>query len=150
MKRHIAALPLLMLNLAACAAFLALRPPAIPVLEERERMRHSPGDIFLISGDAYTFVANRPLRSWSAWHGGEEFWVKAIEVLNFPALAVGKSAGDLWSNYASPRGIGSVAGDSWVRAYVYVIVSSLQWALIGAFVAPAVTRRRARHPVHAS
>jgi hypothetical protein len=150
MKRYIIVFSLLALNLAGCVAFLLVRAPGIPFIEERERMRRSPGDIFLISGDAYTFIANRPLRSWNTWHGGEELWVRTIEVLNFPSVLIAKVAGDTWSIYASSRAIGSFVGDSWVRAGVYLVISSLQWVLIGAFVVPAMTRRGAGHRVSTS
>ena len=69
MKRRNAIVVLVLLNVLACAAFVLFRPAGIPFLAERERMRRNPGDMFLISGDAYMFVANRPLRQWEDWHG---------------------------------------------------------------------------------
>ena len=62
--------------------------------------------------------------------------------MNFPAIASAKAGGDAWARYASSKGIGSFEADTWLRGYVYLLVSSFQWAAIGAFVLPAMRRRR--------
>jgi len=79
---------LVSLHLVACAFFLALRDPGISFLAEREHARKEFGRFFIVSGGPYTFVAERPLYSWSEWHGGEETWVKVLEVANLPSIVL--------------------------------------------------------------
>ena len=77
---------LVSLHLVACALFLVLREPGITFLEERQRERQESGYFFMMSSDPYMFIAERPLYQWSAWHGGEDPWVKFLEIANLPSL----------------------------------------------------------------
>jgi hypothetical protein len=122
------------LNLIACAVFLIVRPPMTELLEERDAALRN-GSISVNSADPFMFIAERPLREWNEWHGGEARWVKVIEVLNAPSLAAMRALGDRWSRFARARDIGSLRGDSWVMAWTYLVLSSVQWLLIGAVIA---------------
>ncbi len=135
------ALILVLLNLLPCIAFLALRPANIPFIEERERARQTPGDVFGTSGDALMFIAGRPLRQWDRWHGGEVLWIKITEIINLPSLRSTKYFGDAWSSYAAAHGLGSFTGDTWIRAYIYLFISSVQWFLLGVVISTLIRRR---------
>lgn len=133
-------------NLVVCFVFLMARPPAIEMIEEREAGRRR--DVMVIvrsSGEPWMFIAERPLRQWNEWHGGEQTWVKVAEVLNGVPLLVTKKVGERWSDWSSARSIGSFRSDTWVRAWLYLTLSSLQWLTIGAVAARLVERRRAKH-----
>jgi hypothetical protein len=135
-----------LVNLLACVFFLVFRPAGISSIEERELMRREPGMFFVNSADPRTFVAERPLYQWNEWHGGEATWVKVVETLNYPALTGAEVLTDIWSAYAAPRSIGSFRGDTWVRAWLYLALSSAQWLIVGAVAAWFFGRRRANRP----
>ena len=124
------------INLIACFAFVATREPATELIKEREEARRV-GAFTLSSADPYMIIAERPLRNWSRWHGGESTWVKVAEVLNGPALLLTKRIGDWWAW----RATNSYERESWTRAYVFIILSSLQWLALGAIAAKIVARR---------
>jgi hypothetical protein len=124
-----------LVNVFACVLFLFLRPAGISFVEERELMRREPGMFFVNSADPLTFVAERPLYQWNEWHSGEATWVKITEVLNWPALTGARALTGVWTHYAAPRGIGSFSGDTWVLAWLYLVLSSVQWLIFGAAVA---------------
>ncbi len=127
-------------NWVACVAFIVSRPPMTALLDERDAARRSES-IVLSSADPMMFIAERPLRQWNEWHGGESRWVKAVEVLNFPSLVATKAAIDRWSRFERLRGIGSSRSDSWVMAWAYLVLSSLQWFFIGMLIARLTTGR---------
>lgn len=132
-------------NWIVCFVFVMTRPSATEMIEEREtgRRRH----VMVIagsSGEPWMFIAERPLRQWNDWHGGEEPWVKVAEVLNGVPLVVTKKFGELWSDWSSARRIGSFRSDTWMRAWLYLIVSSTQWLGVGAVAARLVEWRRER------
>jgi hypothetical protein len=94
---------LVTLHLMACAGFLAFRNPGISFLAERERERREWGYFFMNSADPYMFIAERPLYNWSEWHGGEETWVKALEVINLPSILLTATVGGIVvAMYRSP------------------------------------------------
>jgi hypothetical protein len=132
----------LVVNLIACAAFLMVRPEATSLIEERERAEQM-GAFSLSSSDPYMLIAGRPLRQWNEWHGGEAVWVKVIEVANGPAVLVAKFSGDLWGAEHSFSGQPTYRRKSWMRAYVFLIVSSVQWLLIGLALARLTKQHRA-------
>lgn len=131
----------LIMNLVVCAVFVLTRPPATALIEERDRARQSGGFV-VSSGDPYMLIAERPLKQWNEWHGGEATWVKIAEVLNGPALVATKYLGDRWLNSREARGAGSHGGDSWLRAYMFLALSSLQWLIVGAIAAGLIWRGR--------
>lgn len=141
-------------NLAVCFVFLMARPPANEMIEEREAGRRR--DVMVIvssSSEPWMFIAERPLRQWNEWHGGEQTWVKVAEVLNGMPLFVTKKVGERWSDWSSARSIGSFRSDTWARAWVYLTLSSLQWLIIGAVAAWLVERRRTKDgapPTHSA
>lgn len=139
--RRVLILAAFVANLIACAAFLIARRPMTDLLEERDAARRS-GSIVVSSSDPMMFVAERPLRQWNEWHGGEARWVKIIEVLNSPSLIATKVLGDRWSQFARAHDIGSLRGDTWVMAWIYLVVSSMQWLLIGVVIARLTKPRR--------
>jgi hypothetical protein len=132
----------LVVNLIACAAFLIVRPEATSLIEERERAEQN-GTLSLSSSDPYMLIAGRPLRQWNEWHGGESAWVKVIEVANGPAVFAAKRFGDRWSAQHVFDGQPAYGRQSWVRAYFFLIVSSVQWLLIGLALARLTRPRRA-------
>lgn len=132
-------------NWIVCAVFLIARPPATEMIKEREAGRRR--DVMVIvrsSGEPWMFIAERPLRQWNEWHGGEATWVKVAEVLNGVPLVVTKKLGERWSDWSSARSIGSFRSDTWVRAWLYFVVSSAQWLIVGSAVAWVVGRRRGK------
>lgn len=131
----------LLLNLIVCTLFVLTRPPATSLIEERQRAREAGGFV-VSSGDPYMLIAERPLKQWNEWHGGESAWVKVAEILNAPALVVTKRFGDEWLNRREARGLGSHRADSWRRAYLFLFLSSAQWLLVGTLVARLIWRRR--------
>src|SRR5947207_770139 len=121
------------INCIACMVFLLVRPPASSLIEDRESAQ-AVGALSLSSADPYMLIAERPLRQWNTWHGGESTWVKIIEVLNGPAVIAAKHFGDEWAGNHAFSGIPTYRRESWVRAYVFVIASSLQWLLVGMLI----------------
>ena len=124
------------INLIVCVVFVATRPPATELLRAREEARRA-GAFSLSSADPYMIIAERPLRNWSEWHGGESTWVKVAEVLNGPALLVTKRVGDSWSWRSSA----SYERDSWMSAYLFLALSSVQWLIVGWIIAKLLDRR---------
>jgi hypothetical protein len=127
-------------NLIACAAFLVARAPATALIEDRERTQQL-GSLAVSSSDPYMLIAERPLRQWNAWHGDEVIWVKIVEVLDGPALIVTKKIGDRWAAIRAFSGTATYRRESWFRAYVFVIASSVQWLLLGLLIGQLMMRR---------
>ena len=90
-SRKLVSVALVLAHLVACGAFLAAREPGISFLAEREAAYKEPGRFFFTSGDPYVYMAERPLRNWSRWHGGEEMWVKVLMIINLPSLILTSS-----------------------------------------------------------
>jgi hypothetical protein len=122
------------LNWLICAVFMIARPPATALLDEREHAQQM-GAFTVSSGDPFMFIAERPLYQWNEWHGGEATWVKVSEVLNGPALMAAKIFGDTWSVGTAFSGALTYRRESWVRAHLFLFVSSLQWLIFGAVAA---------------
>ena len=116
------------------------------MIEDREAGRRR--DVMVIvrsSGEPWMFIAARPLWQWNEWHGGEETSVKVVEVLNGVPLFITKEIGERWSDWSSARGVGSFRSDSWVRAWFYLILSSVQWLIVGIVAAKFIERRRSKN-----
>jgi hypothetical protein len=139
MRRVLIYTPLL-LNLVACLTFLTIREPAKELIAGREHAQQL-GTLTVSSGDPYMLIAERPLRQWNEWHGGEVLWIKVVEVLNGPALVATKALGDRWTASHAFRGVPTYGRDSWIRAYAFLIASSLQWLVVGALIGVIVKRR---------
>ncbi len=137
-------LPLILvtLHVAACIAFLALREPRIAFLAERERERREAGYFFIISRDPYTFIAERPLYTWNEFHGGEETWVKALEVVNLPSIFVTATLGGAVIAIYRFTGYGDYPTDTWIRAFLFFAFSLAQWWTIGQAIDTALRRMR--------
>jgi hypothetical protein len=133
MRRSIIFLPLL-LNAAVCIVFLVARPPATELIEKREQAERAHG-VSDSSSDPYMLIAERPLRQWNAWHGGESLWVKTLEVVNWPAVVAAKRVGDKWAGDHAFSGAATYRRESWIRAYAFAITSALQWLLVGIAIA---------------
>ena len=128
-------------NLAACALFVMLRPPASPdYIADVAAARAESA--FVINSGISGMVACRLLYPWSRWHGGEALGVKVLEVANAPAVAV-TVAGALVGELGLARQF-SVCGWSWLLAGVFVTTSSVQWWMVGA--AAEHVMRRIRRP----
>jgi hypothetical protein len=127
------------INLAGCALFVALRPPApAEYLTELDEARRAGG--FVLSSTVSGMVACRPLYPWNEWHGGEASSVKLVEIANAPALAM--TVG-IWlvGEISFARGSPACAW-SWVLAAVFAVAASAQWWLIGMAVDAARHRLR--------
>jgi hypothetical protein len=122
---------LVSLHLVACASFFVLRQPGIKFLAERERARREAGRFFIVSGGPYTFIAERPLYDWSEWHGGEETWVKFLEVANLPSIVLTATVGGIVIAAYRFTGYGDFSSDTWFRAYIFLFFSVAQWWLVG-------------------
>jgi hypothetical protein len=134
MKRIAVVLTPFLLNTLFCGIFMFVRPEATSLMEERERAQRS-GMVSLSSGDPYMLIAGRPLRQWNEWHGGESVWVKIYAVLNGPAVIAAKRLGDRWDAEHAFSGTPTYRHASWLRAYIFAGVSSVQWLLIGVVIA---------------
>lgn len=133
---------LVSLHLVACAFFLVLRQPGITHLAERERERKESGYFFLSSADPYMFIAERPLNNWSPWHGGEDTWVKLLEIANLPSLVLTAIFGGIAIEAYRSTGSGDFSTDTWLRAYVFLAFSIVQWWLVGRRLAKSVYMAR--------
>ena len=141
MTRPIVALAPLVLNALAYTMFMLTRPPATALIEERERAERA-GGMAMSSADPYMLIAERPLKQWNEWHGGEDAWVKLLEVLNGPAVMVAKMVGDRWARDHALSGMPTARRESWIRAYAFATVACLQWLLIGLLTDLWMNRRR--------
>ena len=121
------ALALLVANYIAFALFLVLRPPRAEHLRELDRASAS-GMFLMSSAEPITHMAARPLTKWSRWHGGERWWVKVIEVANFPALI---AAGALTPVVRPIVGASPYYGASYVRAVLFLLFATIQWLVLG-------------------
>jgi hypothetical protein len=135
--RIIIGLTPLALNCVICAVFIAVRQPASSLIEDRERAEQTR-EIVVSSADPYMLIAERPLRQWNRWHGGEATWVKIAEVLNGPALIVTKRVGDRWIGEHAFSGTQMYRRESWQRAYIFAAASSVQWLIVGLLIARLV------------
>jgi hypothetical protein len=116
-------------NWGLFAAFMVVRDPHIDREYELDASRDGSTIMFRESGDALTHIAGRPLYSWRSWHAGEPFWIKAIEIFNAPALAVAhRSAPSLTDSLFEVR---SYYLETWVRAWLFVMLATCQWLLVG-------------------
>lgn len=127
-----------LLNLIACGAFVATRPPirhadeSVPAVRDEVRLSGSSA--------AALVIANRPLNLDSSWHAEEPAWIRTVGFLNRPALAAAASVES------------SAGSSSWRRARVYVLVSSLQWLFVGVVIMVLlnVRSRHSKSPVPVS
>jgi hypothetical protein len=115
------AISLVSVHLLACAAFLLLRQPERHLLEGMDR-RARDGEMFISSGAPLTYLADRPLRSWSSFHGGESRWIKLGVILNGPALVFSSGFVERFFPAAGPY-----HEASWLRAKVFGAASLIQW-----------------------
>jgi len=121
---------LCVVNWVAFLAFLIVRDPAI---EPQREIGYSAGDETfqpLPSGHARSHIAGRPLDTWNSWHGGESTFVKATEIANLPSLVVATIVASPATHLLFPRS-GSYYLESWVRAWIFVVVASAQWIGVG-------------------
>ncbi len=144
MRRIAIALTPCVINWLACAVFLLTRPPASGLVHERE-IAQQAGTLEVSSGDPYMLIAERPLRQWNSWHGDEATWVKIFELINAPGVIAAKRVGDRWAGNHAFSGRPTYRRESWIRAYAFLAVSSLQWLLIGLLLLRLLQRRLRRH-----
>ena len=79
-----------------------------------------------------THWAERPLYNWSEWHGGERWWIKALVGINFFPFHITRSIDDWVMPYAFANRNGPpFRAHSWMCAWVFAILSSSQWFIIG-------------------
>lgn len=129
-----------LLNAALCCAFvLARRPMPLSWIEERERAARGR-TLLLASGDPFMIIADRPLRQWDSWHGGEALWVKSIEVLDGPALLVTKMIYEVCLTREMRAGALNYTLLSWRAAYLFLSLSSIEWLAFGVIVGRHIRR----------
>ena len=133
------AVVLTLLNYLAFGMFIAVRPSAGDSLNKKDS-ESKRGEFSIISGEPYTYIADRPLRTWSEWHGGEHPAVKLLEVVNAPALF---AAGALTPVVGLISGASEYHGSSWVRAWLLVAAVPLQWLAVGRLVSTRGRKSRA-------
>lgn len=133
------AIPLLLANYIAFAAFVAVRPSDTAQLRKKDAA-WVPGTFSLSSADPYTYLAARPLYNWSEWHAGEHVAVKVLEVANLPALM---AAAALTPVAGTLTGASVYHGRSYVRAVLFVLFATLQWLAVARFVRRVSRRPRA-------
>ena len=78
--------------------------------------------------------------SWSEFHGGETIGVKALEIVNLPALAA-----TVLAEIAGAAGLARLTSActwSWFLAGLFLFVSSAQWWLIGGAIDLRIRRVR--------
>jgi hypothetical protein len=119
------------INLAGCALFVALRPPApADYLAELDAAHRRGG--FLLTSTVSGMVACRLLYPWDEWHGGEAPGVKLLVIVNAPAGAMTVGTRLLGEIGLAQRL--SACAWSWVLAFVFAATASAQWWLIGTAV----------------
>ena len=99
-------------------------------------MRGRPGQFYFTSADPMAVIAERPLWSWSVFHGGEVLPVKVLEVLNLPALVVTV----IFNAFAGSSSVIGPQRASYMTFGVLLLGSTVQWYLVG--VALQGLRRR--------
>ena len=128
---------LVLINYAFFAAFLTFRPSEEAILHSKD-VRWAAGHFEWNSAAPWTYIAARPLYNWTEWHGGELTWIKAVEVLNLPALFTGALAVRVARQSTQ---IGYYYESSWVRAWAFLAAATAQWLAIGSIL--TLWRRRA-------
>ena len=132
---------LLLSNAAAFALFVSLRdPPPAEYLAALDSAQRTGG--LLLNSGIDAMLACRNLYSWSPWHGGETFAVKAYIVANAPALAFSALVDTVGRIGAT--GIFSACRWSWIVAGFFLVAASVQWWSIGALIEYLVRR----HSLH--
>src|SRR5262249_46574016 len=97
-------------------------------------------EIYGNSGAPYTTLGERALYSWSRWHGGEDLLVKVLEAVNvLPLFAAGIGT---WIATLPFEHVVTVYLMSWLRAAVFLSLSTLQWFWIGRAIDSGITRRQ--------
>lgn len=126
-----------------CITFLVAREPEPrgQWLDELEAARR-PGAILLNTAAPRMYLAERPLYGWNEWHGGEETWVKAIEVANLVPLALAE-CGDTFLDMV---GVLPVRARSWLVASWFFALSTGQWLVVG-IVLKRMAGRKVRTPL---
>jgi hypothetical protein len=143
MKRWRLPVALCLLNWFMFAYFMAVRPAGISDESQLDIARTTGGAIvFRSSSEPINYIAERPLYSWNAWHGGELLFVKILEILNMPALVLAHVAARL-SSVVFGASLISVSFESWLRAWIFLVLASVQWWVTGRFITSRLSRSRA-------
>jgi hypothetical protein len=121
---------LVLANLVAWFCVVGLREP-MPARYFDDQ--DTPG-IQLNSAAPIVVVAGRPLRSWNRFHGGETLGVKVVEVVNLVPFIAALIVDGQASVFLPTRSL--------VRSHivfgVLLVLTSLQWSLVGSVVAKAL------------
>lgn len=125
-------LTLLLANWIAFAVFIATREPATSRLRA-EDAAYARGIEPVEPAELIGDIATRPLFAWT----GERTWIKVVETANFPALMLAAFTSDRVC--AALRIVPS--RESWVLAWFFLALSTLQWTAIGSFVS-TLSRRQ--------
>ncbi len=126
---------LLIANWIGFAAFVAGREPASDRLKAEDaafRRGVEPVPPPGVVGD----IARRPLYAWTSPDRSEVAWVKVLETLNFPALVLAAFTSDELCRllHIIP------SAESWLLAWFFLPMSTLQWVALGSLAANALRR----------
>ena len=118
----------LALHWISCILFLALRAPDPPggALDQLEATRNT-GELVFSSAAPWGYVAERPLYSWSEWHGGESVGVKALVIANLVPTLLTTAILDSPDQASTTP----IRLQTWIAALVYLALSTMQWWGIG-------------------
>ena len=121
---------LCLLNWLACGLFLFTRKPNIDNSYELERAEDGTTFMPIGSGRAAFHIAGRPINHWNSWHGGETPLVKLLGIVNFPALAIARASAPSITRLLF-RHSGSYSLESWVIAWIFLLLATAQWIGVG-------------------
>ena len=113
-------------NLVAWLLLVAFRPPMPQAYFDERDMRRRPGHVFFTSADPMAVIAERPLWSWSVFHGGEAWPVKVLEALNLPALVVAI----VFHAFAGSSSVIGPQRASYMTFGILLFISTVQWYLV--------------------
>ena len=112
----------MVLNAVAWCLFLLIRAPLSHEYFSKRDPQLNGGMWVLSSGDPVLVIAERPLFSWSKFHGGEHVAVKLLEAANLMPLV-----GAVVVSILLHGGSISLVAQSYVVLVVLLALSTLQW-----------------------
>ena len=137
---------LCLVNWLGFCLFLAYRRPHIDARYERTAAATAATFEPMGSGQPAFHIAGRPMYDWNSWHGGEVPVVKLLAIANYPALVIARGLAPAVSRLLFKR-IGTYSLESWVLAWIFVVLASVQWVGVAWFLSrlARMVRERKRH-----
>jgi hypothetical protein len=134
---------LCVVNWISFLIFLFARPPIVVGEMERDLRRSGTSVVFRQVDDVAFHIAGRPVYAWNSWHGGEKMWIRTVELLNAPALALARLLSPTATRTLFARS-GSYWMESWVLAWLFLVAASVQWIVVGRLLAHGFSRSTRR------